>query len=92
MAHNAYRARQAFGEEHIRRKVEQARARRVEAEPDSYEKAVTGLVRMGFAKPAARRAIAELRARGVEPSVEPLLREALALLTPETEVAGVRAR
>jgi 5-methylcytosine-specific restriction endonuclease McrA len=88
-SHNALRARREFGEEHIRTKVARARARRDarKLEPDCYEKAVAGLIGMGFIRSEARRAVAQLRARDVEPRVEPLLREAVALLTPGTAPA-----
>ena len=97
-AHNAYRARQAFGEEHIRKKVAEARARReansapatpavppmdaVEPEPEVFDKVLAALVRSGFKRPEARRALEQVGMRGVEPRPEPVLRAALTVLTP----------
>jgi len=93
-AHNAHRARQAFGKEHIRKKIAQSRARRnandappvqqapaPEPEPDVFAKVAAGLVKMGFARPAARRAVEQVRRQGVELRPEPVLRAALAVLT-----------
>ncbi|MCC6903795.1 MAG: HNH endonuclease, partial [Polyangiaceae bacterium] len=107
-AHNAYQARQFFGEEHVARKVEEARADRdaapgepaesaVPAEPavptepaapaspparDAFQKVQYALVHMGFKATQAKRALEELRRRGVEPRPEPLLRAAITVLMP----------
>lgn len=92
--HNAHRARQVFGEEHIQKKIAQARARRRQntapappapppaPERDVSEKVLGALVRMGFKRADARRALEQIRLRGVEPLLEPMLRATLAILTP----------
>ncbi len=90
-SHNAYRARQVFGEEHVARKVEEARANRdaAPAEPaaprapperDAFQKVQYALVHMGFKATRAKRALEELRQRGVESRPEPLLRAAISVL------------
>ncbi|MBI3204729.1 MAG: HNH endonuclease [Myxococcales bacterium] len=92
-SHNAHRARQVFGEEHVARKVEAARANRDAApavpaapaappERDAFQKVQYALVHMGFKATLAKRALDELRRRGVEPRPEPLLRAAIAVLMP----------
>ncbi|MBI3204349.1 MAG: HNH endonuclease [Myxococcales bacterium] len=98
-SHNAYRARQVFGEEHVARKVEEARADRdaAAAEPaeptepaapaapperDAFQKVQYALVHMGFKATQAKRALEELRRRGVEPQPAPLLRAAITVLMP----------
>jgi len=94
--HNAFRARQVFGEAHIQNKIAVARARHetnsvpVEtpappepaAAPDVFEKVRWGLVRLGFKRAQAEQAVQQVRVRGVEPRPEPLLRAAIAVLTP----------
>ena len=94
--HNAFRARQVFGEKHIQNKIAEARARHetnsvpVEtpappepaAAPDVFEKVRWGLVRLGFKRAQAEQAVQQVRVRGVEPRPEPLLRAAIAVLTP----------
>ncbi|MCK6533763.1 MAG: hypothetical protein L6Q84_12410 [Polyangiaceae bacterium] len=93
--HNAFRARQVFGEEHIQNKIAEARARHpVRAAPpespapaaastsDVFERVRAGLVRLGFKRAQAEQAVRHVRARGVEPRPEPLLRAAIAVLTP----------
>jgi Holliday junction resolvasome RuvABC DNA-binding subunit len=88
------------GEEHIRKKVAEARARReassataappmppaaapaVEPEPEVFEKVLAALVRSGFKRPEARRAVEQVGMRGVDPRPEPVLRAALTVLTP----------
>jgi hypothetical protein len=96
--HNAYRARQVFGEEHIQDKISEARALReanstppapatspapaVEPAPNVYDKVLFALVHAGFKRKAARQAVEHVRARGVEPQPEPLLRAAISVLCP----------
>lgn len=97
--HNAYRARQVFGEEHIQEKISEARAHReanstsrapatspapaVEPAPSVCDdKVLFALVHMGFKRKAARQALEQVRARGVEPQHQPLLRAALSVLCP----------
>lgn len=96
-AHNAFRAREVFGEEHIQQKIAEARARHAahsapvegpeppdpaaRAAPDVFEKVRSGLVRLGFKRAQAEQAVQQVRVRGVEPRPEPLLRAAIALLT-----------
>lgn len=67
-AHNAFTARQVFGEEHIRKRV-------------VYERVRAGLVRLGFRKKQAERALHALEKRDIELAVEPVMRAALAALT-----------
>ncbi|MCC6897511.1 MAG: HNH endonuclease [Polyangiaceae bacterium] len=92
-SHNAHRARRVFGEEHVARKVEAARANRDAApavpaapaapsEREAFQKVQYALVHMGFKATLAKRALDELRRRGVEPRPEPLLRAAIAVLMP----------
>ncbi|MCC6668381.1 MAG: HNH endonuclease, partial [Polyangiaceae bacterium] len=94
-AHNAHQARQVFGEEHIQNKIAEARARHpMRAAPpespapaaastsDVFERVRAGLVRLGFKRAQAEQAVRQVRARGVEPRPEPLLRAAIAVLTP----------
>ncbi|MBK7581209.1 MAG: HNH endonuclease [Myxococcales bacterium] len=90
-AHNSYRARQVFGDEHIQNEIAGARARReanrtpavaAAPDPDVFEKVRSALVLSGFKRAQARQAVDQVRGRGVEPRVEPLLRAAIAVLTP----------
>ncbi|MBK9000953.1 MAG: HNH endonuclease [Myxococcales bacterium] len=89
--HNAHRARQVFGEEHIQNEISEARARRRQSTPLTptpapeggvSEKVLGALVRMGFKRADARRAVEQARMREVEPLLEPMLRATLAILTP----------
>ena len=94
--HNAFRARQVFGEKHIQNKIAEARARHETnsvpeetpappepaAAPDVFEKVRSRLVRLGFKRAEARAAVEQVRMREVEPRPEPLLRAAIAVLTP----------
>jgi 5-methylcytosine-specific restriction endonuclease McrA len=109
--HNAHRARQVFGEEHIQLKIAEARAGRdansapdvppAPAAPapalppappappaaalpahDVSEKVLGALVHSGFKRTEARRALDQVRSRGVEPLLEPMLRAAFAALAP----------
>ena len=52
------------------------------AAPDVFEKVRWGLVRLGFKRAQAEQAVQQVRVRGVEPRPEPLLRAAIAVLTP----------
>ncbi|MBK7579273.1 MAG: HNH endonuclease [Myxococcales bacterium] len=92
-AHNSYRARQVFGEEHIQNEIAGARSRRetnrtpapavaAAPEPEVFEKVRSALVLSGFKRAQARHAVEHVRLRGIEPRVEPLLRAAIAVLTP----------
>jgi hypothetical protein len=94
-AHNAHTARQVFGEEQIANKRavrERARAKRRDdartaqtaqaGQRSAHEKVRFALRHMGFRERESAEAIAELQRRGIEPSVEPLLRAALNLLAP----------
>ncbi|MBK7585253.1 MAG: HNH endonuclease [Myxococcales bacterium] len=102
-AHNSYRARQVFGDEHIVNEIAGARARReanrtpdvpsappappvpavaAAPEPEVFEKVRSALVLSGFKRAQARHAVEQVRLRGVEPRAEPLLRAAIAVLTP----------
>ncbi|MBK8997014.1 MAG: HNH endonuclease [Myxococcales bacterium] len=89
--HNAHRARQVFGEEHIQNEISEARARRKRNTPLTptpapeggvSEKVLGALVRMGFKRADARRAVEQARMREVKPLLEPMLRATLAILTP----------
>ncbi|GMV27810.1 MAG: hypothetical protein AMXMBFR58_38410 [Phycisphaerae bacterium] len=84
--HNAHRARQVFGEEHIQNKISEARASRGQSSPapnhDVSEKVLGALVRMGFKRADARRAVEQARLLEVEPLLEPMFRATLAILTP----------
>jgi 5-methylcytosine-specific restriction endonuclease McrA len=90
--HNAHRARQVFGEEHVQQKIAEARAsRKARSVPpapaalpelDVYEKVLGALVHVGFKRAEARRAVEHVRLGGVEPLLEPMLRRALTALTP----------
>jgi hypothetical protein len=78
-AHNQHAARKAFGEEHIERKRAEASASKASSVDD---KALSALVKLGFPRKLAQQALRQLEAQGAESEVEPLLRSALALLTP----------
>lgn len=92
--HNAHRARQVFGEDHIQNEISEARARRRQSTPPAppaptpapeggvSEKVLGALVRMGFKRADARRAVEQARLCEVEPLLEPMLRATLAILTP----------
>jgi hypothetical protein len=54
----------------------------VAPEPDVFEKVRSALVLSGFKRTQARQAVEHVRRRGIEPRVEPLLRAAIAVLTP----------
>ncbi|MBI3200745.1 MAG: hypothetical protein HYZ29_04310 [Myxococcales bacterium] len=84
-SHNAHRARQVFGEEHVARKVAEARTRRKPSGVpvgEVFEKVLAALTHSGFKRREARRAVEEVCRRGVEPRPEPVLRAALAVLVP----------
>ena len=93
--HNSHRARQVFGDGHIQKRMAEARASRkrdeVPPEPPAHasepqldikEKLLAALVHSGFKQVEARRALERVRTLGVEPRPEPMLRAALAVLTP----------
>jgi hypothetical protein len=54
----------------------------VKPEPEVFEKVLAALLHSGFKRHEARRALEHVRALGVEPRLEPVLRGALAVLTP----------
>ncbi len=70
-AHNALRARQVFGDEHVRDKIASS----------VREQVLSALVRLGFKREPARQAVAKVEEHA-EIRAEPLLRAALAVLTP----------
>ncbi len=91
-SHNALRAREVFGEDQIRKKIAEATEKTPGPDmppewDESSEKIQSALVRLGFRTAKARRAVEQARARGVEPGLEPLLRAALAELTPTVSPA-----
>ena len=89
-SHNALRAREVFGEDQIRKKIAEATEKKQGPDTprdESSEKIQAALVRLGFRTAKARRAVEQARARGVEPGLEPLLRAALAELTPTVSPA-----
>ena len=98
-SHNALRARQVFGEDQIRKKIAEATEKKQGPDTprddpwksqkwdENSEKIQAALVRLGFRTAKARRAVEQARARGVEPGLEPLLRAALAELTPTVSPA-----
>jgi hypothetical protein len=87
-AHNAYTARQVFGEAFIAEKRAKRAARAVPvvaeapARPDLFAKVQFALCRMGFREREVRQVLAVLRREPAELEAEPLLRAALVLLTP----------
>jgi hypothetical protein len=88
-AHNAYTARQVFGERHIAKKRREARKRTKRVEPmcgaepmDVFAKVSFALKDMGFSRAQVTRVLADLRDDGIEPKVEPLVRAALFRLAP----------
>jgi hypothetical protein len=94
-SHNAHTARRVFGEGHIENKIAEAKQveeRRPDRGPASppkaaavqgpvYDQVLSALVSMGFRRELSRRALAALPP-DAEPRVEPMLRAALAALTP----------
>jgi hypothetical protein len=92
-AHNAYTARQVFGERHIAKQRRQAkkRAERVKsddpksterARTDTFAKALSALEKLGFHGRQVTPVLAELREARVAPGLEPLVRAALTHLVP----------
>ena len=87
-AHNAYTARQVFGEVFIaeRRAERAARPQAPEpgapAKPDVFTKVQFALCKLGFRERDVRKALTVLRREPTELELEPLLRAALGLLTP----------
>jgi len=89
-AHNAHTARQVFGEAFIAEKRAQRAAcleapePHAPAKPDLFTKVQFALCKMGFRERDVRKALTVLRRKPTELEAEPLLRAALALLTPAT--------
>jgi hypothetical protein len=89
-AHNAYTARQVFGEVFITEKRAERAAHLqapepgAPAKPDLFTKVQFALCKMGFRERDVRKALTVLRRESVDLEVEPLLRAALSLLTPAT--------
>ena len=87
-AHNAHTARQVFGEAFVARKRalrelrNQPATPEVASEPDNFAKVLSALCKLGFRRQDATRVMADLRREQADPDLEPLLRAALALLTP----------
>jgi 5-methylcytosine-specific restriction endonuclease McrA len=81
-SHNAYTARQVFGQEHISKKRREAKERIGRAKTDVFAKVSFALKNMGFRRSQVTRVITELREAQIEPEVEPLVRAALARLAP----------
>jgi hypothetical protein len=89
-AHNQLVAEQAFGREHIARKIHLRRNKSRSEEPspshESFELASRALTTMGFREKEARDAVLKVRhqasAAGASMTVEAVLRHALAILTP----------
>lgn len=86
--HNAHTARQVFGEAFIAAKRAQRAARdkpadpEAPAKPDLFTKLQFALCKMGFRERDVRQVLMVLRREPAELEAEPLLRAALALLTP----------
>jgi Holliday junction resolvasome RuvABC DNA-binding subunit len=70
-SHNALRAREQFGAEHIEAKQREASA---------YQKTLSALTGLGFERRSAKAALEALRQRGARPEIDSLLRGALTLL------------
>jgi hypothetical protein len=70
-AHNALRAREEFGAEHIEAK---------QLDALEYDKTLSALIKLGFERRKAKAALETLRRRGARAKVEALLRGALAVL------------
>jgi hypothetical protein len=87
-AHNAYTARQVFGEAFIAEKRAERAARQHAPEPgapdkpDLFTKVHFALCKLGFRERDVRKALTVLRRESTELELEPLLRAALGLLTP----------
>jgi len=87
-AHNAYTARQVFGEVFIAEKRAERAARPqapepgAPAKPDLFTKVQFALCKLGFREQDVRKALTVLRREPTEFELEPLLRAALGLLTP----------
>jgi hypothetical protein len=89
-AHNAYTARREFGEEFIAEKQAARAAKAVAVSPppsltpapDVVAKVTTALCAMGFPKRAVLFVMAQLRQQTAPGEFAPLIRAALALLTP----------
>ena len=87
-AHNAYTARQVFGETFIAEKRAERASRPQDpepgasAKPDLFTKVQFALCKLGFRERDVRKALTALRREPTELELEPLLRAALGLLTP----------
>jgi hypothetical protein len=83
-AHNAYTARQVFGEAFIEQKRAECAKRPPESppKPDVFDKVQFALREMGFGQREVQRVLADLRREQATLEVEPLLRAALSALTP----------
>jgi Holliday junction resolvasome RuvABC DNA-binding subunit len=86
-AHNAYAARQVFGEAFIAEK-RAAHAKRAPPKPDVFDKVHFALCEMGFRQREVKRVLTDLRCEHSEAEAEPLLRAALSALTPATRSPG----
>lgn len=86
-AHNRLYAEQTFGKQHVERKIRERRhPRQRGSAPESFELAESGLVKMGFRRAEARRALDAVSARHRSEAmstlpVQSILRDALAALT-----------
>jgi hypothetical protein len=87
-SHNAFTARQVFGEAFIAEKRAQRTARakppapEPPAKPDLFAKVQLALCKMGFRERDVQRALTHLGREPDEWEAEPLLRAALGVLTP----------
>src|SRR5262245_26252011 len=80
--HNQHSAKRTFGREHIDRKVNLRRRKSAEPLSETKTKALGALTTLGFKHREARRALGQLRDEpGIEPTLEQILRAALAILT-----------
>jgi Holliday junction resolvasome RuvABC DNA-binding subunit len=93
--HNAYTARQVFGEAFIaekraaRAKRQKPRTEESPPKPDVFDKVQLALCKLGFRQRDVSLVIANLRREQVAPEPEPLLRAALNRLTPAPERSGI---
>ena len=82
-AHNALYAEQVFGRAHVQRSIDLRRRKSTQAPPGMVETLARALRLLGFREPEVRRALAALASKHdmEATAVEPLLREALLVLT-----------
>jgi len=90
--HNALAARQVFGEAFIADKLRERAAciepaQQAPVKPDLFAKVQVALCKMGFRERDVRQALTVLRREPRELQAGPLLRAALALLTPTARTA-----